>query len=219
MSLVHSSSPLGPSVDVLGSEVSLRAPERKVLVAGLSSEDLEHSIGVGVPRDIYDLASVIGVLRSCVNLDIRHLRRTQNLGSIKKGSDMRVVKNSVASLEVVVSVVGLRLESIPVDQLRVPSNDELSQRTLGNETTKGEVLDHEGHDVQVLVESDLVLESKLSPGFSHVGSDVVVNVFDGVVVINHLGVISIVKAEVGVLTVGQGRYLSDSKRRRSLDST
>jgi len=75
-SLVHGRGTLGPSVDILGSEVGLRASERKILVAGLSGEDLEHSVGVGISRNIYDLAGICGVFRSGVDLDFRHLRRT-----------------------------------------------------------------------------------------------------------------------------------------------
>lgn len=176
----------------------------------MSSEDLEHSVGVGIPRNIFDLAGLRGITSSCVNLYSRHLRRAEHLGAIKKGSDMRVVKNRVTGLEVVVVPVGLRLESIGLDQGGIPSLYEFSHLTLGNETSEGEVLDHEGHDVKVLVESVLVLESKLLPSFSHVGSDVVVNIFNGVVVINHLGVVSIVKAEVGVLAVGKGLHLRNS---------
>lgn len=80
-------------------------------------------------------------------------------------------------------------------------------------------MDHPVHSAEEVIELDLRVKSEGLDGVVHVLADNVVNILNRVVVVSHLGVVGVVKAEVGVFVASQVSYLPGIEGRRSLRSS
>jgi len=207
---------LHPDVNVSEGEVDGGASEGKIFVGALAVVDLEHSVGVVVATDGLDESSEGGVSGASVDHDLGVLGGHQGLGSVKERGDVGVVDDGITRLVVVVSVVGLGFEGQVVDQLGVPSEDHFLQGAGGDETTESEVLDHPVKSAYEVVKLCLGVKSEGLDGLVHEGVLHVAHIFDGVVVVDHLGVVGVVQAEVRVLVTSQISDFNGAEGRRSL---
>lgn len=146
---------LTPGVDVFGSEVNIRASERKIFIGRLSIIDLHNFVGVGVPTDGLDETSLCRICGSGVHLELRVKGRIKSDEFIEERNDLVVVDDSISSLVVVISIVTTGFVAIIFNELRPPSSNKFFEVTLSNKSTQSEVLDHVGHGVHEQIEAIL----------------------------------------------------------------
>lgn len=192
---------LHPCVDIGAGEVSIIASERKILIRALSSVDQELSVRVRVSTDLFDKSSKFGVRSSSVYGNFRVRLGSEHRVSFKKRVNFGVVENGITSLVVIIFVINFRFEAQVLDELRIPSVNEVGKRAFCDKASKSVVLDHpvEGSDevIKLLVR----VKSESHPGVVHV--DVSVRyIFNRVVIVHTLGVEGVVKTLVSILIAG-----------------
>ena len=129
---------------------------------------------------------------------------------------MRVVDDGITGLVVVVIVVSLGFEGQVANELGVPSEDDVLEAAGCGETTESEVLDHPVEGAHEVIKLLLGVKSEGLDGVVHEGVLYVAHIFDGVVVVHHLGVVGVVEAEVRVGVTSQVADFNGAEGRSSL---
>lgn len=192
---------LHPCVDIGAGEVSIIASERKILIRALSSVDQELSVRVRISADLFDKSGKFGVRSSSVYGNLRVRLGSEHRVTFKKRVNFGVVENGITSLVVIIFVINFRFEAQVLDELRVPSVNEVGKRAFCDKASKSVVLDHPVEGADEVIKLNVRVKSESHPGVVHV--DVSVRyIFNRVVIVHTLGVECVVKTLVSILIAG-----------------